>query len=64
MCGWECREGKGQGVDGSVDKGKSNVWMIVWRREMAMSGWECSEGKGRCVDERGEKGKGDEWLGV
>ena len=51
-------------MDGSVDKGKSDVWVGVWRRERAMSGLECREWKERCVGGSVDKGKGDDWMGV
>ena len=51
-------------MDGSVEKGKGDVWMGEWRWERAMCGWECGEGKGWFVD--GSTGKENvvEWIAV
>ena len=46
MCEWKCREGKGRCVTGSVENGKADDRMGLWRRERAMSGWDFGEGKG------------------
>ena len=43
----ELGEGKGERVDGSVEKENGNEWMGEWRRERAMRGLECREGKWR-----------------
>ena len=51
-------------MDRSIEKGKGDVCMGVWRRERAMHGWECREEKVRCVDRSVKKRKGDVGMGV